>query len=143
MTRDEEPRNPWAWLIPFLVMLVGLTMLCLTSCSPRIVERVVYQRDTTYIEKVRVDSLVQRDSVFIREKGDTIYIYKERVRDRWRLVRDTVTRVKVDSIAVERIKEVKVPVPLSWWQEFKIGAFWWLLGLVLAAVLWIFRKLIF
>jgi len=33
-----------------------------------------------------------------------------------------------------------VEKPLSWWQKFRMGAFWWLLGLLLIALVWIFRK---
>lgn len=37
-------------------------------------------------------------------------------------------------------KEVEVEKPLSWWQNFRIRAFWYLLGAVAALVLWTFRK---
>lgn len=37
-------------------------------------------------------------------------------------------------------KEVKVEQPLKGWRRFKIGAFWWLLGGVALAVVWIFRR---
>ena len=33
-----------------------------------------------------------------------------------------------------------VEKPLSWWQKFRMGAFWWLFGLLLIALVWIFRK---
>ena len=118
-------------------------VLGLTSCSPRIVERLVIQRDTTTV--VKVDSVwhYQKDSVFVKEKGDTVFQYVERIRYRDRVKVDTFVRVRVDSVAVERIKEVKVEKPLSWWQKFRIGAFWWLIGALAAALIWIFRKLIF
>ena len=32
---------------------------------------------------------------------------------------------------------------LSWWQKFRIGSFWWLLGAVLLLLVWTFRKIIF
>ena len=35
---------------------------------------------------------------------------------------------------------VEVEKPLSWWQSFKIGAFWWLCGAIALCLLWIFRK---
>ena len=41
-------------------------------------------------------------------------------------------------------KEVKVEKPLSTWQKFRIGAFWWLLGLAAVGwrkqLLWLIRK---
>lgn len=138
----KNPREPGPWrLAAFPLVLAGLLALLLlvNSCAaPREVIR--WQRDTTYIERLQVDSIYKRDSVYIREKGDTVYIYKERVRDRYRLLRDTVRLVKVDSIAVERIKEVKVEKPLSWGQRLKLRAFWGLLALVAGLGLWTFRK---
>lgn len=120
-----------------------LLALLLASCSPRIVERVVAQHDTTYIVKRDSVTFYDRDSVFIREKGDTVYQYVERWRWRDRVRVDTITRIKVDSLTVERIKEVPVQIPLSGWERLKIRAFWWLLGLVAAMLLWTFRKFIF
>lgn len=106
-------------------------------------ERVVTQHDTTYIVKRDSVTFYDRDSIFIREKGDTVYQYVERWRWRDRVRVDTITRVKVDSLTVERIKEVPVQIPLSGWERLKMGVFWWLLGLVAALLLWTFRKFIF
>lgn len=117
-----------------------VAVLLLAGCSPRIVEHIRYQRDTTYIDKVQIDSIYKRDSLYIKEKGDTVYIYKERIKEKYRFVHDTVRLVRVDSVAVERIREVKVEKPLSWWQRSKIGAFPWLLGAVVLLVLWTCRK---
>ena len=134
---------------PFDLAMTGLfiaslfLLLLLSGCSPRIYERVVYQKDTTYVSKIDSVYKYERDSVFVKEKGDTVYKYVERVRYRDRYNVDTLIKVKVDSVAVERIKEVKVEKPLSWWQSAKIRAFWWLLGAIILCLLWIFRKLIF
>ena len=133
----ENQDNSWLgcvfWLGVILSALLGLAFL--HSCSPRIVESVRYQHDTTYVERVRVDSLFKRDSVFVREKGDTVFIYKEHIREKYKLLRDTVRLVKVDSVTVECVKEVKVEKPLSAWKTAKMGAFWPLLGLVLLLLL--------
>ena len=141
--RRDPP--PYWWEGPFLGWLLGSLLLlaamaAATSCSPRIIENICYQRDTTYVQQVKVDSVYRRDSVFIKEKGDTVIIYKERIRDRYVFRHDTLRLVKVDSVAVERIKEVKVEKPLSAWETAKIEAFWWLVASVLLLLLWTFRK---
>ena len=124
-----------------VLVLLSASILC--ACSPRIIERVVYQKDTTVVH--HRDTTFRRDSVYIREwmKGDTVYIekYKDRFvyRDRWR---DNI-RVVRDSVAVETIMEVKVEKPLSWAQRAKIGAFPWLLLTIIGAAMWIFRRYIF
>ena len=121
-------------------VLVLLLAVC-ASCSPKIVERIVVQHDTTTVH--HRDTTFRRDSVYIREwmMGDTVYIekYKDRYvfRDRWR---DSVSVREVhDTTAVE----VKVEKPLSWAQKAKIGAFPWLVLAVIGAALWTFRKYIF
>ena len=118
-------------------LLVGVSVF---SCSPRIVERVVVQRDTTMVH--HRDSIFHRDSVYIREwmKGDTIHIYEYRDRiiykDRWR---DSIV-LKVDSVAAERVKEVKVEQPLSWGKRLKLSLFWWVLAVAVGLGVWTFRK---
>ena len=121
-----------------ILTILGLNLA--VSCSPKIYERVVYQHDTTYVQQVKVDSVYRKDSVFVKEKNDTVYIYKERIRDRYVFRHDTLRLVKVDSVAVERVKEVKVEKPLSAWKTAKIAAFWWLVAAVLLLLLWTFRK---
>lgn len=121
---------------------VGLCFcVALSSCSPKIVERVVVQHDTTTVH--HRDTTYRRDSVYIREwvKGDTVYVdrYRDRYvfRDRWR---DSVTVREVhDTTAVQ----VEVEKPLSWAQKAKIGAFPWVLLALVGALVWIFRKFIF
>lgn len=138
----KNPEPGW-WVAPFVFYLIvgfAILLVMVTSCSPRIIETIRYQRDTTYVQQVKVDSVYRRDSVFVREKGDTVFIYKERIRDRYVFRRDTLRLVKVDSVAVERVKEVKVEKPLSAWKSAKIGAFWWLVAAVLLLLLWTFRK---
>ena len=128
----------WVFWVGLILTILGLNLA--VSCSPKIYERVVYQHDTTYVQQVKVDSVYRRDSVFVREKGDTVFIYKERIRDRYVFRHDTLRLVKVDSVAVERVKEVEVEKPLSAWKTAKIEAFWWLIASVLLLLLWTFRK---
>lgn len=140
----QQPQNQdnswlrWVFWVGLILTILGLNLA--VSCSPKIYERVVYQHDTTYVQSVKVDSIFRKDSVFVKEKNDTIYIYKERIRDRYVFRHDTLRLVKVDSVAVERVKEVKVEKPLSAWKTAKIGAFWWLVAAVLLLLLWTFRK---
>lgn len=56
-----------------------------------------------------------------------------------RMIWTSITNTSRETIT----KEVKVEKELTWWQKFRIGAFWWLLGAVVLLLLWTFRKLIF
>lgn len=121
---------------------IGLCFcVALSSCSPKIVERVVVQHDTTTVH--HRDTTYRRDIIYIREwmAGDTVYVdrFRDRYvfRDRWR-----------DSVSVREVHdtttvEVKVEKNLSWAQKAKIGAFPWVLLALLGALVWIFRKFIF
>ncbi len=122
-------------------VLVLLPVLLCAGCSPKIVERVVVQRDTLQVH--HRDTTYRRDSVYIREwmKGDTVYVdrFRDRYvfRDRWR---DSVSVREVhDTTAVQ----VRVEKPLSWAQKAKIRAFPWLLLALIGSLLWIFRKYLF
>lgn len=136
MTDAMNNRGGWEWL---LILTLAL-WLCLVAsgCSPRVINTI--QHDTTYVDRLRVDSIYCRDSIYVKEQGDTLIIYKERWRDRYRYLRDTIRIVKVDSVAVERIKEVKVEKELTKWQRLKQRSFGWLLGACLALLCWTFRK---
>lgn len=72
--------------------------------------------DTTYITKIRVDSIYQRDSIYIEHKQDTItkviykYIYK------YINNTDTLWHTRVDTI----MKPYPVQKELTKWQKAKI-----------------------
>ena len=123
-----------------IAVMVILSLLMLAGCSPRVVEHIVHQHDTTYVGHTQIDSIFRRDSIFVKERGDTVYIYKERIRDQYKLLRDTVTVVRIDSVAYAAVKEVKVTQPISEWRQAQIRAFWPLLIALAAALLWIFRR---
>jgi len=122
----------------FISVFCVTPLLLLPGCSPRIVERVSYVHDTTNV--VRIDSVryYQRDSVFVKENGDTIYQYVERIRYRDRFRIDTLVQVREtrDTAFVE----VKVEKPLTAIQEAKIKAFPWLVGALMILLLYAFRK---
>lgn len=52
------------------------------------------------VEKVAVqkDSVLVRDSVHVREKGDSVYVYKERWNTRLVVSHDTVLKVRTDTV---------------------------------------------
>jgi len=75
---------------------------------------------TEYRHTIARDSIFLRDSIFVKEKGDTLIVEKYRYLYRDRILRDSV--IVRDTIRVpypiEVAKEVKKP--LSGWQNFQI-----------------------
>lgn len=119
-------------------IVVFLCVVSLASCTPKIIEKIVVQHDTTMVH--HRDTTYRRDSIYIKEwmKGDTVYIekYKDRYvfRDRWR---DSISVHEVhDTTTVEK----KVEKELSWSQKARLNLFPWMLLLLIGAGLWIFRK---
>lgn len=119
------------------LMALALFAVLVASCgAARVQTQTIYVRDTTYISKLQVDSVYKRDSVFVKEKGDTIYKYIERYRDRYKFLRDTIYRYKVDSVYVDKERVVKVEKQLTAWQRFKMRGFWALLAAMACWIVW-------
>ncbi len=113
----------YAGCVRFVVMVVILPVLCvLCGCTRKVyvpVERVVVRSDTLRENLVRVDSVMERDSVVVMQRGDTVYSTRWRERVRVRELRDTVYKVLRDS--------VRCPVPypverkLTSWERAKMS----------------------
>lgn len=110
-------------LAPFMCMLFVI-------CSCRTVKYVPVETvkvDTTYINKLQRDSIYILDSVYVKEKGDTVLIEKYKYLYRDKLVRDTMYISKVDSIQVP----YPVEKELTRWQQMKQELGGWALGIIL------------
>ena len=122
----EWLRDVAAMTVVWLLMLAFIFLMCVVvaGCSPKIIEHEVVKHDTTYIEKMRRDSIYMHDSIYVHEytKGDTVY----RDRDRWhygwrdRLVHDSIYIAQRDTITQTEVREVERE--LSGWQWFQIWA---------------------
>ncbi len=115
-----------------------IACLLLGSCSPRIIEHT--KTEYVYRDRIVRDSLYLHDSIYVKEyiKGDTVFtqkfVYKYIYKDKYRT--DTLLREVHDTTQIP----VQIEKPLSWAQKTKLGAFWWLLGAVVALLAWTFRK---
>ena len=118
----------------FLVLTLAVLMvLCLCGCRTEYVPVESVRYDSLMIEKLMRDSVFVRDSVYLKEKGDTIYKYKDRF--------VYVYKNRVDTFFAEKIREIEVPVPverkLTWWEVVKME---WLdrifAALVIVALYW-------
>lgn len=66
----------------------------------------VVKTDTLKKTVVRHDSVVSRDSVYVREKGDSVYVYKEKWRERLVFMRDTLYKSRTDTVVKVRTDTV-------------------------------------
>lgn len=102
-----------------LLYLIGVLVLFICSCTTtKYVEVPIETVKKEYIYDTKIDSIFIKDSVEKIIKGDSIYIYKEKVR--YKYINKTDTLVRVDSVPkvvpIEIIKEVEVN-HLKWYQE--------------------------
>ena len=123
------------WALLLLLFLCG----CRTEYVP--VETVRY--DSVFFAKLMRDSVYVRDSVYLQEKGDTIYKYKDKY--------VYVYKNRVDTFFAEKIREVEIPVPvereLTWWERVKLNYAEWVIAVLVAIALiyalrqWLARKI--
>ena len=94
-------------------------MLSLAACGT--VQRsndVELVAQNNYVGHTKADSVMLRDSIFIREKSDTVYYTKYRTIYKERLRVDTVVRCDTlyrdREVVVERVREVERRNSLYW-----------------------------
>ena len=113
----------------YLILLLIMYFFC--ECRTEYVPLEVVKRDSVFIASLDRDSIFVRDSVFVREKGDTVYKYKDKY--------VYVYKNLVDTFFVYRDREVEVPVPverkLSWWERMKMEYAEWIIGVLMGIVL--------
>lgn len=100
------------------LFLIGLAA---TSCTKHVYVPVeTTKSDTVYLNRVQLDSIYMRDSVFIEKSGDTIrefqYRYIYRFKDR------------IDTLYISKTDSIQVPYPVEV-VKYKIPQWcWWALG---------------
>lgn len=109
---SEKIRLVWT-----VILLAILVIFLLTGCKTKTVLVPVKETKIEYRDRLRVDSIYNRDTVQIYGRNDTIFKDVIRWRERFRV--DTVSVVKIDSIPypVEVIKEVN---RLTKWQRWRL-----------------------
>jgi len=98
------------------VILIGFVLIVMSAlmsgCKTMYVP--VESVRTEYKDRLRTDSINVFDSIYIREKGDTVWL------TRWRT--EFRNRLRVDSIFIRDSIQVPYPVErtLTRWQKFKM-----------------------
>lgn len=104
----------------FIVVII-LLMSAICSCrSVRYVPVETTKSDTVYMNRVQLDSIYMRDSVFIEKSGDTIrefqYKYIYRFKDR------------IDTLYISKTDSIQVPYPVEVVKYKTPQWCWWTLG---------------
>ena len=112
--KAETKQKIWA-----VILTLGLILFFATGCKTRTILVPVKETKIEYRDRLRVDSVYNRDTVQIYGVNDTIFKNVIKWRERFRI--DTVSVVKIDSIPypVEVVTEVN---KLTKWQRWRLNA---------------------
>ena len=140
MNNEEKIYKGCFW--SFVMFIVMIAIILLNSCSPKVIYVPEYHTEvvTRTDSVVKIDSVHVKDSVIIKQAGDTIEIdrWHTEYKDRWceRVVVDSF--IKVDSVSVPYPVEKK----LSKWQQAKVDwGGWAMLSVVVIVFLFLFFAL--
>jgi len=102
---------------------MAVLVILLSSCTRTVYQvRDVYHHDSIYVTALAVDTILQRDSVHVLERGDTVYKtiqkYVYKVKER----RDTCYVQRTDTVLQTETKEVQKTVRKNDWLELVGGA---------------------
>lgn len=125
-------------LAPFMCIIV----LVLAICSCRGVKYVpveTVKHDSIYINKVQVDSVYHWDSVYVVDKGDTVFLYKDRYIYKYKDRTDTLYVTKTDSIQVP----YPVEKELSKWQQFRMDFGGWAIAIAVITILIVLGRFVY
>lgn len=95
------------------LLLFGCTTTREASSDYRTTERM----DSVFITTTQRDSIYLHDSIYMLEKGDTVYKYVERLRYKYVSTTDTVMRTKIDTSFVERVELREVEQQVEWYNK--------------------------
>ena len=125
---------------PLTLYIILMVSLLLTGCKTiKYYPLETVRHDTVYIQSLKVDSILVRDSVHITEKGDTVtefrlkYIYKYKDRT------DTLYLSKVDTVSVP----YPVEKELTKWQSVKVDYGGWAIVLVFVFILIVVGRMVY
>ncbi len=113
--------------IALKIILIILLLFIISGCKTKEIVVPVEKTVVEYRDQLRIDSVYNRDTLYLFTKNDTVYLQSIKWRERFKI--DTVRYERVDSIPyfIEVTKEVNV---LTKWQKIRLQ----LLNIIVIAV---------
>ena len=106
-------------ILKTLFFLLFLTIIISCKTTAKIIEVPVETIKTEYIEQIKYDSIYSKDSIYIIQKGDTIYNNKVQYLYKYKYLRDTINIT--DTIPkIITIKDTQYINQLYTWQKLLI-----------------------
>ncbi len=125
---------------PLTLYIILMVSFLLSGCKTiKYYPLETVRHDTVYIQSVKLDSILVKDSIHITERGDTVtefrlkYIYKYKNR--------------TDTLYLSRVDTVGVPYPvekeLTKWQSVKVDYGGWAMGIVFVFILIVVGRMVY
>ena len=106
-------------ILKTLFFLLFLTIVISCKTTTKVVEIPVETIKTEYIEQIKYDSIYHKDSIYIMQKGDTIYNNKIQYLYKYKYLRDTINIT--DTIpTIVTVKDTQYINKLYTWQKLLI-----------------------
>ena len=106
-------------ILKTLFFLLFLTIVISCKTTTKVVEIPVETIKTEYIEQIKYDSIYHKDSIYIMQKGDTIYNNKVQYIYKYKYLRDTINII--DTIPkIITVKDTQYINQLYTWQKLLI-----------------------
>lgn len=97
--------------ILLMIIFAAFIVMLITFPSCKEIQYVpVHEVDTIFVDNYIRDSIKEKDSVYIFNSNETLYVYREKVLYRDKIVVDTIKTIKYEEIPVEVEKVVNVEV---------------------------------
>lgn len=119
-----------------IIALVFLAAILYSCKSIQYVPVETIKRDTTYISQTKINSIYQRDSIYVERKGDAIYKTKYKYLYKYIEKHDTLWREKVDTVQVA----YPIEAQLTKWQKIKINMGEYLIAAIALIIIWLCVK---
>ena len=122
-------------ILKILFFLLFLTIVISCKTTTKVVEIPVETIKTEYIEQVKYDRIYHKDSIYIMQKGDTIYNNKVQYLYKYKYLRDTINIT--DTIpTIVTVKDTQYINKLYTWQKLLITVgigfvLYWIVRLVI------------
>ena len=122
-------------ILKTLFFLLFLTIVISCKTTTKVVEIPVETIKTEYIEQIKYDSIYHKDSIYIMQKGDTIYNNKVQYLYKYKYLRDTIN--VTDTIpTIVTVKDTQYINELYTWQKLLITVgigfvLYWIVRLVI------------
>lgn len=122
-----------------IIFACSAIFFSLFGCKSRIQYIPVESVRTEYKDRLQRDSIYVQDSVFVRDKGDTVFV------DRWRYVYKD--KSVTDTLLVNDTIRVPYPVEkqLTRWQQTKMDVGGWAIGalsgiFIYYIIIWLIKR---